>query len=439
VADVKPFCGIRYDPSVIDDLSLVTTPPFDIISEQQKRMYHDRHPKNIIRLTLGESMPGDDAETNWYTRAVNYFEEWLRDGTLVQDDMPGFYLLSCEYADKWGRQRRRYGFTGLVKIEEPETRTILGHELTFDDVIIDRLRLLETARANLCPIFALYSDPRCRVVGALTSGERQPLATVEAEDGSTDTMWIVDDDDTCRQVTEAMKDRVIFIADGHHRYATARLYRNEMRRKLGTSSGTEPFDYTMMTLVALEDDGLAIYPPHRLVKGLRNFDGEAFLAELEQHFEIVPVVHPRTLREQVETLVRLMADTDGAAPRFGVLLKGTAPSLLVLRDGVDGHPWLSGIQESAWRELDIPILHRLVVEGMLNVRSASEEKHITYTPDEWEAAQLVQSDTVQVALLLNPPTAEDIKKVSLAGALMPHKSTYFYPKLLTGLVMNKMY
>jgi len=438
VADVKPFCGIRYNTSVVGDLSLVTTPPFDIISEQQKAMYHERHPKNIIRLTLGESMPGDNAETNWYKRAVNYFEEWLREGTLVRDELPGFYLLRSDYVDRWGRKRRRYGFTGLVKIEEPETKMILGHELTFDDVIIDRLRLLETARANLCPIFALYSDPQCRVVGALMREEREPLATVEAEDGSTDTMWVVDDRETCRLVREAMKDRTIFIADGHHRYATARLYRNEMRRKLGTSSGTEPFDYTMMTLVALEDDGLAIYPPHRLVKGMRNFDGEAFLAELEQHFEIVPVVHPCTLREQVETLVRLMADTDGSAPRFGVLLKDTAPRLLVLRDGVNGHPWLRGIRESAWRELDIPILHRLVVEGMLNVRAACE-RHLAYTADEWEAAQLVQSDAVQVALLLNPPTPEDIKKVSLAGALMPHKSTYFYPKLLTGLVMNKMY
>ncbi len=438
MAEVKPFCGIRYDPSVIGDLSLVTTPPFDIISEQQKRLYHDRHPKNIIRLTLGESLPRDNAETNWYKRAVNYFEQWLRDGTFVCDERPGFYVLRCDYVDKWGRQRRRYGFTGLVRIEEPETKTILGHELTFDDVIIDRLRLLETARANLCPIFALYSDPQRGVVGALAAEEREPLATVRADDGSTDTMWIVDDDETCRLVSDAMKDRIIFIADGHHRYATARLYRNEMRRKLGMSSGNEPFDYTMMTLVALEDDGLAIYPPHRLVKGLRNFDGEAFLAELQQHFDVMPVLHPRTLREQVETLVRLLADSDGPGPRFGVLLKHTAPSLLVLRDGVDSHPWLSGIRESAWRELDIPILHRLVLEGMLNVRSACE-KHIAYTPDEWEAAQLVQSDTVQIALLLNPPTPEDIKKVSLAGALMPHKSTYFYPKLLTGLVMNKMY
>jgi uncharacterized protein (DUF1015 family) len=439
VAEVKAFCGIRYDPSVVGDLSQVTTPPFDIISEKRKRVYHERHPKNIIRLTLGESMTGDNAETNWYKRAVTYFEQWLREGTLVRDERPGFYLLRCEYVDKRGRERRRYGFTGLVRIEEPDVKVILGHELTFDDVIIDRLRLLETTRANLCPIFALYSDPQRDVVGALMSEEREPLATVEAEDGSTDTMWIVDDEDTCRLVSEAMRDQIIFIADGHHRYATARLYRNEMRRKLGTSSGSEPFDYTMMTLVALEDDGLAIYPPHRLVKGLRNFDGEAFLAELEEHFEVVPMVQSQTLREQVETLVRLMADGDASRPRFGVLLKDTAPRLLVLRDGVDGHPWLSGIRQNAPRELDIPILHRLVLEGMLDVGSASEEKHITYTPDEWEAAQLVQGDSVQVALLLNPPTPEDIKKVSLAGALMPHKSTYFYPKLLTGLVMNKMY
>ena len=438
MAEVKPFCGIRYTPSVVNDLALVTTPPFDVISEEQKRMYHERHPKNIIRLTLGESLPGDDAETNWYTRAVEYLEQWLSEGTLIRDTEPGFYLLRRDYTDKWGHERSRYGFTGLVRIEEPENRMILGHELTFDDVIVDRLRLIEAARANLCPIFSLYSDAQRGVIDAFNSNVPEPVACVQLEDGSTDTLWIVDHTETCRAVSDAVKDSVIFIADGHHRYATARLYRNEMRRKMGTVSGSEPFDYTMMTLVALEDEGLTIYPPHRLVKGLRHFDGEAFLAELEQYFEVVPVLHPGTLREQVEALVRLMADSDRAAPRFGVLLKDTMPRLLLLRDGVNGHPWLSGMQESAWRELDIPILHRLVLEGMLDVRSPSE-RHIAYTPDEWEAAQLVQSDKVQMALLLNAPTPEDIKNVSLAGALMPHKSTYFYPKLLTGLVMNKMY
>jgi uncharacterized protein (DUF1015 family) len=383
-------------------------------------------------------MPGDDAETNWYSRAAQYLEQWLDEGVLIQDKEPAFYLLRRDYVDKWGHERTRYGFTGLVRIEDPDKGLILGHELTFDDVIVDRLRLVEATRSNLCPIFALYSDPREVAVGALKSSVREPLATVSLGNGSTDTLWIVDDAETCRVVSEAIKDRRIFIADGHHRYATVGLYRNEMRRKEESNSGCEPFEYTMMTLVAIEDAGLAIYPPHRLVKGLRDFDAEAFLTELEDYFEVLPVLHPGTLREQVETLVRLMADSDDSAPRFGLLLKDIAPMLLTLRHEVNAHPWLSGIQEAAWRELDAPILHRLVIEGMLNV-SSSCGGHIAYDPDEFEAAELVQSDEVQIALLLNPPTPEDVKKVSLAGALMPHKSTYFYPKLLTGLVMNKMY
>jgi len=438
VAEVIPFCGTRYNLSVVNDLGLVAIPPFDVISDKQKRIYHERHPKNIVRLTRGESVPGDDAETNWYSRSAQFLKQWIDEGTLIQDEKPGYYLLRRDYVDKWGRERTRYGFTGLVKIEDPDKGVILGHELTFDDVIVDRLRLVEATRANLCPIFALYSDPGGTAVSALKSSVREPLATVTLEDGSTDTMWIADDAETCRAVSDAMKDSVIFIADGHHRYATARLYRNEMRRKEESNSGTEPFEYTMMTLVALEDEGLAIYPPHRLVKGLRDFDTQAFLDELEDHFEVVPVLHSSTLREQVETLVRLMSDSNESAPQFGLLLKDTVPRLLTLRHEVNAHPWLSGMQESAWKELDVPILHRLVIEGMLNV-SASSGEHIAYDPDEFEAAELVQSDEVQMALLLNPPTPEDVKKVSLAGALMPHKSTYFYPKLLTGLVMHKMY
>jgi len=438
VAEVKPFRGTRYNPSVINDLALVTTPPFDVISDEQRSVYHERHPKNIIRLTLGETMPGDDAETNWYSRAAQYFEQWLDDGVLIQDKEPAFYLLRRDYVDKWGRERTRYGFTGLVRIEDPDKGVILGHEMTFDDVIVDRLRLVEATRANLCPIFALYSDPEGEAVRALRSSVSEPLATVPLEDGSTDTVWVADDAEACRLVSDTVKDSAIFIADGHHRYATVRLYRNEMRRKEGSNSGSEPFDYTMMTLVALEDEGLAIYPPHRLVKGLRNFDAEAFLTELEDYFEVVPMLHPVTLHEQVETLVRLMADSDEGAPRFGLLLKDTAPRLLTLRHEANAHPWLSGIQENAWKELDVPILHRLVIEGMLNV-SSSSGGHIAYDADEFEAAELVQSNEVQMALLLNPPTPDDVKKVSLAGALMPHKSTYFYPKLLTGLVMHKMY
>ena len=438
MAQVKPFSGIRYNLSVIKDLALVTTPPFDVISDDEKLMYHERHAKNIIRLTLGQRMPGDNAESNWYKRAAAYLEQWLQEGTLVKDEEQAFYLLRRDYVDKRGRERTRYGFTGLVKVEDPERRIILGHELTFDDVIAERLRLIEAARANLCPIFALYSDPGGEVVGMLKSSIRDPLTTISLDDGSKNVLWSVSDAETCHFVSDAMKDRIVFIADGHHRYATARLYRNEMRRKEGKDSGLEPYDYVMMTLVALEDDGLAIYPPHRLVRGLHKFDEEGFLAELEECFDVVPVLQPGPVSERVDALVQLMADSRETTPRFGVLLKDTAPRLLTLKQETNAHPWLSAIQASVWRDLDVPILHRLVLEGMLGIKTSSSS-HVQYTPDEQEAVRLVQSEKAQVALLLNPPTPDDIKKVSLAGALMPHKSTYFYPKLLTGLVMNKMY
>jgi uncharacterized protein (DUF1015 family) len=209
-----------------------------------------------------------------------------------------------------------------------------------------------------------------------------------------------------------------------------------MRRKEGKKTGSEPYDYVMMTLVALEDDGLAIYPPHRLVRGLRNFDQGGFLGELDHYLEVTPILQAGTLRDRVSALVRTMADGSWTERRFGVILKGTEPRLLTLKHETNAHPWLSSIQESVWSDLDVPILHRLVLEGMLGI-TASSSAHIQYTPDEFEAAQLVESGTVQMALLLNPPMPDDVKKVCLAGALMPHKSTYFYPKLLSGLVINK--
>ncbi|MCK5556735.1 MAG: DUF1015 domain-containing protein, partial [Candidatus Hydrogenedentes bacterium] len=241
----------------------------------------------------------------------------------------------------------------------------------------------------------------------------------------------------CRLVSDRMRDKIVFIADGHHRYATARLYRNEMRRKEQKNTGLEPYDYVMMTLVAIEDEGLAIHPPHRLLSGLRNFDGAAFLDELEEHFEVVPVLQPGALSDQVAALVRLMANGAGTEQKFGVLLRDTEPRLLTLKHEMNAHPWLGAIRDSVRTDFDVPILHRLVIEGMLGV-SATCGKRIRYNPNELEAAQLVQSGEVQLALLLNPPTPEDVKEVSLAGELMPHKSTYFYPKLLTGLVMNKL-
>ncbi len=438
MAGVKPFRGVRYNPEVVSDLSLVTTPPFDVISPDQKRAYHERHPKNVIRLNLGESVPGDDEKNNWYKRASDYLNGWLEEGTLVQDEEESFYLLRRDYVGRWGGVHVRHGFSALVRIEDPEKRLILGHELTFDDVIVDRLRLIEATRANVCPIFALYSDPDGEVISAIKSSVREPLATMSLEDGSLDTLWRCADAEMFRFVGEKIKDKVIFIADGHHRYATSRLYRNEMRRDDGKNTGSEPYDYVLMTLVALEDEGLAIYPPHRLISGLRNFDGAAFLDELEEYFDVVPVVHHGTLSEQVDNLVRLMDGNVGKERSFGVLLKDTAPRLLMLKHEIDAHPWFSSIRDSVRNELDVPILHRLVIEGMLDV-SATCDRHVRYNPDEQDAAELVQSGEVQVALLINPPTREDVQRVSHGGELMPHKSTYFYPKLLTGLVMNKMY
>jgi uncharacterized protein (DUF1015 family) len=438
VAGVKAFRGVRYNPEAVSDLSLVTTTPFDVITEEKKRVYHERHPKNVIRLNLGESGPGDDEKNNWYQRAADYLNGWLEEGTLLQDEEESFYLLRRDYVGRWGREHIRYGFSALVRVEDPEKRVILGHELTFDEVIVDRLRLIEATRANLCPIFALYSDPEGEIISAIKSRVGDPLATISLEDGSLDTLWRAADSEMRRFVGEKMKDKVIFIADGHHRYATSRLYRNEMRRQDGKNSGSEPYDYALMTLVALEDEGLAIYPPHRLISGLRNFDGAAFLDELEDYFNVVPVVHHGPLSEQVDDLVRLMDDNVGREQCFGVLLKDTAPRFITLRHEMNAHPWLSSIRDSVWSDLDVPILHRLVIERMLGI-SASCGKRVRYNPDEQEAAELVQSGEVQVALLLNPPTPEDVKGVSLAGELMPHKSTYFYPKLLTGLVMNKMY
>jgi uncharacterized protein (DUF1015 family) len=438
VAGVKAFRGVRYNPEVVSDLSLVTTPPYDVISPEQKRAYQERHPKNVIRLTLGESMPGDDEKNNWYKRAADYLNGWLEEGALLRDEEESFYLLRRDYVGRWGDVHVRHGFSALVRIEDPEKRVILGHELTFDDVIVDRLRLIEATRANLCPIFALYSDPKGEVISAIKSSVREPLATMSLEDGSLNTLWRSADPEMFRFVGEKMEDKVIFIADGHHRYATSRLYRNEMRRDDGKNTGSEPYDYVLMTLVALEDEGLAIYPPHRLISGVRDFDGAAFLDGLEEYFDVAPVVHHGPLSEQVDNLVRLMDANAGKNHCFGVLLKDAAPRLLTLKHEMDAHPWFTSVRASVRNELDVPILHRLIIEGMLGV-SATCDRHVRYKPDEQEVAELVQKGEVQVGLLINPPTREDVQRVSLAGELMPHKSTYFYPKLLTGLVMNKMY
>jgi uncharacterized protein (DUF1015 family) len=455
MADVRPVPGIRYAPAT--DLAAVVTPPYDVISPEAQARYYERSPENIIRLELGRDEPDDDELDNRYTRAATTFADWRLRGVL-QQDTPALYLYEQRFTTPAldGGERTRLSLLARVRIEPWEAGVVLPHERTLSKPKSDRLKLARATAATLSPIMALYDDPRGELAKALAKPlKRAPDVAFSDESGESHRLWAVRDAALIERVASFFRDRQLYIADGHHRYETALTYREELREARRELPPEDAANFTLMALSAIEDPGLVVLPTHRIVRGVAPERLAEFQRDLEGLFEVTPL----DAEGEAPDVTRALAEASDGGQRVAFAL--VAPDgvrLLRLTDagraamddlasGASGSSGSSGSSDAgasaAWRELDVAVLHELVLARGLSVseQAIRAGEHVIYTRDAQAALDAVRSgaDGAQVAFLLNPTPPAAIRDVARAGDRMPQKSTYFYPKLITGLLINPLW
>ncbi len=452
MADVRPLPGIRYAPET--DLAAVVTPPYDVISPEAQARYYTRDPHNIIRLELGRDEPGDDGLNNRYTRAALTFAEWRLSGVLRQDK-PGLYLYEQRFSVPGvGGARKRRGLFARVRLVPWEEGVILPHERTLSKPKDDRLKLTRATSATLSPIMALYDDPSGELTALLgKAARRKPEVAFTDEAGEEHRLWPLRDEALIARVEDFFRDRQLYIADGHHRYETALAYREELRETRRDLAPNDAANFTLMALSALEDPGLVVLPTHRIVRGVAPERLSVFRDDLAAYFEASPLGEPGGLAtlDVAETLATLTAASeDGQRVAFVMV---TADGAFLLRQTAAGEAAMDALDSAragehigdsaAWRRLDVTSLHELILARGLGVseRMVRAGEGIAYTRDASAAIEAVRAgvDGAQLAFLLNPTPPTAIRDVARAGDRMPQKSTYFYPKLITGLVINPLW
>ena len=429
MAVIKAFPALRYNLEKIEEISSVVTPPYDVISRYQQSQFYRAHTRNLIRIILGQEKKGDNQQNNKYTRAAAYLDKWIKEGVFIQDKSPAIYIYQ-QLFDFEGEEISRIGFIGLLKLEPSGKGVVFPHEKTFCKPKEDRLSLLRSTRANLSPIFGLYRDPDSKIENIIKSACRGvPLLDFEFEQVR-NRLWLINNPEFITKLEKFTRDKKIFIADGHHRYEVACLY-NKLIRK--TAKAAEPHRlnsaYIMMYFSALESRGLKVLPTHRLINNLPGVKLSSLKQALAKHFIIEDFTN-------YAKLSRKLKSAKITEHFFGLYLGNKIFYLLKLRKITDKnakHP------AGSYKNLDVVILHNLIFKKILGIKEEnSRDQQILYTREENLAIQLVDSKKYQAAFFMNPPRPRQISAISESLKKMPHKSTYFYPKPLSGLVINKL-
>jgi uncharacterized protein (DUF1015 family) len=418
MADVKPLRALHYDLGRVGRLDRLTSPPYDVIGADLRAELAARSPYNVVEIDLPE---GEDR----YERAAKALDRWKDEEILVQDAEPAIWALTQTYRMPDGSERVRNGFFCKVRISDYGPGLIRPHERTHPAAKQDRLELMRTTKANLSPIFALYPDPKQRAWAALEPAtQAPPWSEVTDEDETTHRIWRVADEAVIGSVREALADQELLIADGHHRYETARTYAEEV-------GGEGEHRYVLMCLVSLSDPGLTILPTHRMISGIDTSARERLERLLESDFRAQPVELERLAPEPA---------SNGGLPVYGYLDGNASRTLRLELESAKPAETALADHSEAYRRLDTAVLEKLVLEGALGMTEddISHQRGLGYARDLEEAMAGVRSGEYEIAFLLRPTPVEHVMGVAEAGETMPPKSTYFYPKLLTGLLFNRL-
>ncbi len=446
MAKIVPFRGIVYHPERVENLANVATPPYDVITPKEQLAFYERHPWNIIRLILGKTSEKDTPQDNRHTRSAGYFNVWLSEGILVQDPSPAFYLTSIDFSVQ-SRKITRWGVISLVALESFEKGVVLPHEKTFSRVKLERLELMKSCHANYSPIFSLYSDTEQMVLSTLRQScskmgpDMKPDMKFVDAYGHLHQLWRVTDVSVHQRISNFMNDKSIFIADGHHRYETALNYRQWIADRTPGFSPEHPANFIMMYLCGMEDPGLVILPAHRMVKAMSQKKMDSFITAAEacfdiSHFSIKSGIGTGTVAENWDGMLK----TGSLRTRIGVAIRNHPQGyLLDLKPGIMQQMFGREMSERML-ELDVTVLTRLILMELLGMNHSQldDESIMSYSSQTDVALEAVSTGECDAAFILNPTRIDQVKRIAEAGEIMPRKSTYFYPKVITGQVLNRL-
>ena len=425
--EVIPFHGLLYDTAT-HPLIEVTAPPYDVIPPALQESLYQKNPHNIVRLILGKEFSTDSEMDNRYIRASKTFRQWQEEGVLVRDSQPGFYLYSQEYEFEGGKFCRT-GFFARVKTEAFSKGNILPHEFTLAKAKTDRTHLLNACQANFSPIFGLYSDPEGNIDSLLKDdGKLEPVSVID--DGSVvHRIWRLNNASVCQKISDRIRDKKIYIADGHHRYETALAFAEANQEKV------EDCSHVMMFLTNMDSDSMSIFPIHRVAKSPQPFDRESFLQKVGEYFDIAPWSGPLNGTEVKSRLQEL----GNKQITFCTYMGKDHTFILTVKDPRNVLPLLDSNEPKDMQILDVMQLHAILFRHILKIdtREIAGQQYVSYKVNSDEAMGLVDSGESDVAFFMNPTLIDQVRRLAEKGIRLPQKATFFYPKLLSGLVINK--
>jgi uncharacterized protein (DUF1015 family) len=437
MAKLSPFKALRYNPAKVRDLGVAVAPPYDIISPREQEFYYDLNPYNVIRLDFGKKMGNDDAKNNKYSRAAKMLGLWREQGILTQDPKPAIYLASQDYVAPSGKKMTFLGVYALLKLEDYKTGVVKPHEKTLSKPKADRLDLTKATQANFSPIFFLFDDKGAKAAQWMAAQmKKKPTVAFTTPSGEKNKVWVVDQDKAIKAFTALQAKQSAYIADGHHRYETMLRYSKEAPKAIKAAAA-----HTLACFTPFQSPGLIILPTHRLVTGLKSFNEAKLKQSLAADFDV-------KAQPTLEALEKVMAVADKAGAKakpgkephvFGLVLTDGLYSL-TLKPSVDPQKAIKDKRSAPYKRLDVSLLQALVLEKVLGMtpESIAAQEGLFFEKSASKTANAVKSGQAQAAFLLNPTRMDQLKDVSDAKDVMPQKSTFFQPKLITGAILRVM-
>lgn len=435
MAEIVPFRGILYDTRRVP-MSDVLAPPYDVIDDKGRAALAARHDRNCVRLILPEPGAGRDK----YQNAAALYQSWLAEGTLLRDERPAVYRYHQTFtsAELGGQTVTRRGFIAAVRLHAFDEGVILPHERTLRGPKVDRLSLMAATHAHFSQIFTMYADPSGETDRLFSQVEHSaPLIDAATDEGTRHRLWRVHNQELIGKLRRIMAPLKLYIADGHHRYETMLALRERFREQHGELSLHSAAQYGTMFLANMNDPGLVVLPTHRIVHGLAAFEPEQLIEDAREYFDVTTVEQGGLSAERLRPAI---AEASARRPSFAAVWPfHDDAALLSLKPGVDlaaaglsGHPALT--------HLDVSLLHGLVLENLMGIDRAAQESqtHIEYVKDTQKALDLVADCKGQIGFIMNPTRVDQVKAVADAHEVMPQKSTFFYPKIASGIVFHSI-
>lgn len=437
MAKVYPFRGVRYNTKKVGEIGDLVTPPYDVINKEAQQEFYERHPKNIIRLELGKTSPTDTDQDNQYTRAAAFYRQWLEEGTLFYEDKPSLYFYEQGFS-AYNQEFVRKGIICALQLEDYKNNVVLPHEETLPKAKADRLQLMRHCLTNFSSIFCIYNDKN-NTAQSLFYEVKSEEATISFtdENGVSHKVWVVQNPEMIWKWQELMDDKEVYIADGHHRYETALEFQKEMMGKDcdGCSS-------LMVTLVNTYDPGLVVFPTYRMVHNVPGFDPQSLEQKLESmyqtsYLQLDDLTSDAGLEKSAQKIVATLAEADNKSHNFCMYTGGNQALLFSIPKTGEKFNSEKSVE---WNSLDITILQEKILNKLLGIgdKERAEGNMLSYTRDAKEALAKVISKEYQASFLLNPTQTNEVIAVAGQREKMPQKSTFYYPKLITGLVINPL-